>query len=125
MNVRMEIEEVEGRLRGAMLSSDVDRLDEMLSDETVFTNQDGVRLSKADDIAAHQSGLLDIERLDVRGEPIIRVLSDSAIVCVTVELAGAYDGQTFGGVFAYSRVWYRRDGRWQIEAAHCSCVKGP
>lgn len=120
MNARAAIERVEERLRGAMLSGDVSALDELLGDRMVFTNQAGVRLSKADDIAAHQSGLLRIERLDVVGESIVRLLGDSAVVSVTVDLAGTYDGQSFGGAFAYSRVWHRSGGQWRVEAAHCS-----
>ena len=122
MSVSREIEEAEDLLRQAMLTSDVARLDELLSDPLIFTNQDGVRLSKADDMAAHQSGLLKIDRLDAKGEPIIRVLYNSAIVCVTIDLAGTYDGNAFGGVFAYTRFWHHDDDRWQIAAAHCSSV---
>lgn len=124
MNVRLEIEQSEEKLRSAMLASDVGQLEEILSDATVFTNQDGVRLSKADDIAAHRSGLLKIDKLDVKGEPIIRVMDNSAIVCVTIELTGTHGGEAFGGIFAYSRIWHRTGDRWQIEAAHCSSVRG-
>ncbi|MCW0198857.1 nuclear transport factor 2 family protein [Sphingopyxis sp.] len=122
MSIRREIEQAEERLRQAILTSDVARLDELLSDTLIFTNQDGVRLSKPDDMAVHQSGLLKIDRLDVKGETIIRVLDSSAIVCVTVELAGTYDGNAFSGVFAYTRFWHHDEDRWQIAAAHCSSV---
>lgn len=124
MSVRLEIEGAEERLRRAMLASDVALLEDLLSDACVFTNQDGMRLSKADDLTAHRSSLLEIDRLEVRDEPIIRILGNSAIVCVTTELAGAYDGEAFGGVFAYTRLWHRTDGRWRVEAAHCSSAAG-
>lgn len=122
MSDKREIEEAEERLRQAMLASDVARLDELLCDTLIFTNQDGARLSKADDLAAHQSGRLKIDRLDAKGEPIIRVLNDCAIVCVTIELAGTYGGDAFDGVFAYTRLWHRNGDRWQVAAAHCSSV---
>jgi ketosteroid isomerase-like protein len=116
-----QIQQAESRLRIALLASDIQTLDDLLSVNTVFTNQAEIRLTKADDIAAHQSGLLRIDRLELTEQPLIRLLGDGAIVWVTVELEGAYDAQPFGGVFAYSRVWHRQsDGRWQIEAAHCS-----
>lgn len=123
MSVRREIEQAEERLRQAMLTSDVARLDELLSDTLIFTNQDGVRLSKADDIAAHQSGQLKIDRLNPQSEPIIRILNDSAIACVTIELAGTYDGNAFNGVFAYTRFWHCSNDRWQVASAHCSSVQ--
>lgn len=123
VNYTAQIEQAEACLRDAMLAGDVGALDALLSADTVFTNQTGVRLSKADDIAAHRLGILRIEQLDPQGHALIRVLGDSAIVCVTVELAGTYDDQPFGGTFAYTRIWHRSPGnRWQIEAAHCSPV---
>jgi len=118
----IEVEQVEKKLRNAMLSSDLETLDDLLSDELVFTNHHGQRLSKADDLAAHSSGLLSIDRLEPRTEPTIRLIGDSAIVNLTLDLAGTYDGRPFAGAFAYSRMWYRQSGKWRIEAAHCSSV---
>lgn len=122
VNKTIEVEQVEKELRNAMLSSDLETLDNLLSDELVFTNHHGHRLSKAEDLAAHSSGLLSIDRLEPRAEPTIRLIGDSAIVNVTLDLAGTYDGQPFAGAFAYSRIWYRLSGKWRIEAAHCSSV---
>ena len=67
-----------------------------------------------------RSGLLRIEKLDIAGEPIVRLLGDTAIVCLTVDLAGKYGQQDFGGKFAYSRVWHRNQGIWQVEFGQCS-----
>lgn len=117
-----EIERCEQQLRDAMLHSDVAQLDRLLSAELIFINQDGARLTKADDIAAHRSGLLAITALSEQGERIIQRLGDTAIVCLNTEVSGEYAGQQFGGTLAYSRVWHRRDGRWQIMLAHCSAV---
>lgn len=123
VNDMAQIEQAEARLRDAMLAGDVGALDALLSADTVFTNQTGARLTKADDIAVHRSGLLRIERLDPEGHTLIRVLGDSAIVCMTVELAGTYEDQPFGGTFAYTRIWHRSPSNgWQVEAAHCSPV---
>jgi ketosteroid isomerase-like protein len=123
MDVTAQIKQAEARLRNAMLTSDVPALEELLSTNTVFTNQAGVRLTKADDIAAHQSGLLRINQLEPTDEPLIRILGDCVIVCVAIALAGTYYSQPFGGVFAYSRIWHRHaDNQWRIEAAHCSPV---
>jgi ketosteroid isomerase-like protein len=117
-----EIERCEQQLHDAMLHSDVAQLDRLLSDGLIFTNQDGARLTKADDIAAHRSGLLAITTLSEKGERIIQRFGDTAIVCLTTEVSGEYAGQPFSGTFAYSRVWHHEDGRWQIVLAHCSAV---
>ncbi|MBZ9649790.1 nuclear transport factor 2 family protein [Sphingobium sp. 3R8] len=117
-----EVKVAEAQLRAAMLASDVTRLGELLSDALHFTNQDGLRLTKADDLAAHRSGLLAITRIDVRGVPEIRLLGDTAIVCTTAHMVGRYADQDFGGTFAYTRIWHRTEARWRIEAAHCSAI---
>lgn len=117
-----EIAHCEQQLREAMLHSDVAQLERLLGDALIFINQDGARLTKADDIAAHQSGLLAITSLSQQGERIIQSFSDTAIVCLTTEVSGTYADQQFGGVFAYSRVWRHMDGRWQVVHAHCSAV---
>jgi ketosteroid isomerase-like protein len=105
-----------------MMNSSVSELDELLSGELVFTNQEGARLSKDDDLAAHRSGLLKIEKLEHREGLDIRLLGDVAVVCVETELDGKYDGQPFEGIFAYTRVWHRKGNRWQVVVAHCSPV---
>lgn len=110
----------EAALRAAMLAGDTAALDALLDDDLSFTDQAGNRLSKADDLAVHRSGRLELETIDLVGSPDIRRWGDCATVCVTVDLAGFFDGESFFGRFAYSRVWHERDGRWRVVLAHCS-----
>jgi ketosteroid isomerase-like protein len=114
--------EAEASLRAAMLTGDVAALDALLSDRLCFTDHAGNRLSKSEDLAAHRSGLLRIETIDVVGAPDIRMWGDCATVGVTIDLAGLHDGTAFFGRFAYSRVWNREDGRWRVILAHCSAL---
>lgn len=122
MQDREAIVEAEAVLRTAMLTGDIAVLDDLLDDELCFTDQAGKRLSKGDDLAAHRSGLLRIEAIDMVGPPDIRVRGDSATACLTVDLAGLCDGSAFFGRFAYSRVWYQKAGRWRVVLAHCSAL---
>lgn len=110
----------EAALRAAMLAGDVAALDALLEDHLSFTDQAGNRLSKADDLAAYRSGRLKLETIDLVDPPDIRRWGDCATVCVTVDLAGFFDRESFFGRFAYSRVWHERDGRWRVVLAHCS-----
>lgn len=119
----VEVKHCEQQLREAMLNSDVTQLDRLLSDGLIFINQDGARLTKADDIAAHRSGMLEIKTLAEKGERVIQRFGDIATVCLTTEVAGEYADQQFCCTFAYSRVWHHKDGRWQVVLAHCSAVK--
>ncbi|RYD45584.1 MAG: nuclear transport factor 2 family protein [Sphingomonadales bacterium] len=117
-----EIHETEAALRAAMLAGDVAALDALLDDDLCFTDQSGNRLSKADDLAAYKSGRLKLETIDVVGSPIIRRWGDCATVCITSDLAGFDDGESFFGRFAYSRVWHERSGQWRVILAHCSAL---
>ncbi|MDB5703716.1 MAG: hypothetical protein JWN66_832 [Sphingomonas bacterium] len=114
-----EIWSQEAQLRQAMLGGDVGALDALLSDDLVFTDQAGRLLTKQDDLAAHRSRLLRIERLDT-GDTQIRLLGDTAIVTLKADVQGQYGGQAFGGAFAYTRIWVRAGQGWRIAAAHCS-----
>lgn len=116
-----QIELLEQQLRAAMLASNCSELDRLIGAELIFTNQAGHKLSKQDDISAHSSGALRIERVDYSDQKI-RVIGDTAIVCVVADIGGNYAGQLFGGRFAYTRLWHRSSGSWKIEAAHCSAV---
>lgn len=118
------LEQAEARLRAAMLAGDVDTLDALLTDGVIFTDQNGARLTKTDDLASYRSGELVIHRLDERNDRIVRELGDSAVVAVTVTIAGRFRGEDFLGTFAYTRLWHFADGRWRVQAAHCSMVTG-
>jgi len=56
--VETQIAEVEERFRTAMLSSDVNVLNELLAPELIFTNHLGQLLGKEDDLAAFDQACL-------------------------------------------------------------------
>ena len=51
-----EIVRLEARLRAAQLGADVAALNELISDDLLFTGPDGQLGTKAQDLAAYQSG---------------------------------------------------------------------
>ena len=116
------ITKAEERLRQAMLSSDVDTLDELLAPELIFTNHLGQVLGKQDDLDAHRSRTLKIEVL-TSFEQHIQLIDSVAIVTVRVHLAGSYAGITSEHDFRFTRVWtLSSGGTWQIVVAHSSVV---
>ena len=124
MNQTMEaqIAEAEHQLRNAMLHSDLVALDRLLSSELIFTNHLGQVLGKEDDLGAHRSGALRIEKLEP-SELQIRPGGPIAIVSVRVQLSGTYNNHPAGGDFRFTRVWQRSpEGKWQVIAAHSGLI---
>ncbi len=115
------VERLEERLCAAMLAGDADMLDGLLADDLVFINQQGQRLGKAEDLAAHRSGNLRLTRLDI-SQRDIRVFEGGAVVTLRADLGGSFAGTPFAGAFSYTRVWRRQSNRWQVVSAHCSAI---
>ena len=101
-----------------MLSSDVAALDELLAPDLIFTNHLGQLLGKNDDLAVYRSGVLKIAELGP-SEQHVRVLGESAVVSVRMQVSGTYEGAPANGDFRFTRMWARsQQGRLQIVAAH-------
>lgn len=118
LDVVLELEE---RLAQAMRSSDVPVLDELLADDLLFTNHQGLVVTKQEDLAVHRSGLLKLDSLSATDRQVRR-LGPVALVSVRVQLAGSHAGNPFEGSFRYTRVWAIQGDRGQIVAAHASVV---
>ena len=107
-------------LRTAMLSSDVEQLDELIADDLIFVTHFGQILSKETDIEAHRSGNLKFSRIEVLDQRI-RLLDMLAVTITRVKLSGTF-GTPFEGDFCFTRVWQYRVGKWKIVSGHCSSV---
>ena len=120
--IEAQIIEAEERLRRAMLDSDVNALEELLSPELIFTNHLGQVLGKQDDLAAHQSGKFKIETL-TPCDRRIQVRGNVAIVNVKVHLIGSYEDNSFDNDLRFTRIWnLSSNNTWQVIAAHSSVV---
>lgn len=119
--LRNEILKVEESLRLAMISSDTDALNELLSDNLVFTNHMGEILSKMDDLAAHKKGDFKISSL-LLSDQIIKVSGDVVIVSVHAKIVGHYKGEATSGNFRFTRIWENLMNKWQVSAGHASIV---
>lgn len=69
-SIKTQIQQYADRLKDAMLHSDVLELDELLAADLVFTNHHGYLMGKDDDIGAHQSRVLKIEKIDLSDQKI-------------------------------------------------------
>jgi ketosteroid isomerase-like protein len=113
--------ELEERLERAMRTSDVLALDALLADDLLFTNHQGLVVTKQEDLEVHRSGLLKLDSL-IASDRSIRPLGKVAVVAVRMQLAGSHANHPFEGTFRYTRVWALQGARWRVVAAHASMV---
>lgn len=120
-NVVKEIADAEEKLKTSMLNSDTIALQDLLSDDLVFFDHLGHRTSKQDDIALHSSGLLVIKSIQFHDLHIVPQ-NNIALVYVNAEIKGSYAGAVANGEFAFSRVWAKQKGSWQVISAHSTVI---
>ena len=119
MNKLEQIQQLEERIQIAMVNSDLNEVNALLSDDLLATGPDGRLINKADDLAALQSGLLHVERMEPL-ESAVKLLPDSAIVYKLIKMQGSIANQPFAGLYRFTRVWTNQSGNWQVIAAHIS-----
>ena len=120
-SVEKQIIEVEEKLRKAMLSSNIDALDKLLSPNLIFTNHFGLVISKSDDLEAHKKGDFKINSLTI-SEQIIRLSGPVAIVSTHAHISGIYKGTPTSGNFRFTRVWQKETAVWQVTAGHSNMI---
>lgn len=118
-----EIVLLEAQIRAAQLNADITALDELISDDLLFTGPDGQLGAKAQDIESYRSGTVMFlehvpEELRIR-----RVGANVAISSLRAQLVVDVAGMISRGIFRYTRVWAREeDGIWRVVGGHVSPV---
>lgn len=113
----MTIETLEENLRQAMLNSDISALDELIADDLVFTLPTGLVIDKQADLEAHRSGIQKYHQVKT-DDLQIRHYGDWAVVTLKAEITA----KVFSGTYRFTRIWAKRQNRWQIVAGHASQV---
>jgi len=118
-----EIVALEARLRSAQLDANVDVLDQLISDDLLFTGPDGNLATKSQDLEAHRSGVVRFRNHQPQELRIRRVGKDVAITALLARLAVEIAGTVATGTYRYTRVWQREgDGKWRVVGGHVSEV---
>ena len=118
----LEVEQLEERMRRAMLAGDLAALDDLVSERLRFVAPDGANLDKQTDLAAHRSGTLRLVQLDAQ-ERHSELCGDVALVNVAMAVEGNFAGQDFRGRFRYTRVWHRQGERTRIIAGQMCAIQ--
>jgi ketosteroid isomerase-like protein len=119
-----ELIALENTWKQAVVKRDAAALRLLYADEYMSTDQEGMVWNKARDIAIDTTGVsrLTAYKLD---DVKVRFLGDVAVVTGRNTSKGTLDGRPSSGVFRFTDVFVRRDGRWQCVATQTTAVVKP
>jgi acetamidase/formamidase/ketosteroid isomerase-like protein len=109
-----EIRALEKRWNESRVRADAASLDTLLGTEWTVTHGDGTIDTKAQYLADLRSGARKFFGDVKQDEFTVRVDGDTAIVAGTSDSKVEYKGKPGGGPLRFTRVYMRRDGRWQM-----------
>ncbi|HEY4219378.1 MAG TPA: nuclear transport factor 2 family protein [Gemmatimonadaceae bacterium] len=111
------------QLRAAQLRADVPALDALLADDLLFTGPDGTIGTKAQDLAAHGSGVIRFREHVPVELRVRRIGSTVAITALWARLVVEVAGTLVSGEYRYTRVWAREGSPdWRVVGGHVSAI---
>jgi len=122
--VEQAVMQVEEDLRVAISKGDTKAYGRIVGDDYVFTNQDAVVRTKAQMVSAYDSGSIKYESVKF-DEIKVHAYGDTALVTGRQTLKGQDNGKDISGKFRYTRVYVKRQGRWQLVATQATRIPEP
>jgi len=113
---------LEERIRQAQLDADVAALDDLISEDLLFTGPNGELGTKAEDLAAHGSGTIRFREHHPEELKVRLISDDAAVSALRARLAVEFGGRIIKGTYRYTRVWARENGKWRVVGGHVSEV---
>jgi ketosteroid isomerase-like protein len=111
-DVQAQLTKLEMDRAVAVVKADIATLDKYTSDDYVLINMNGRMTGKAEMIEGFKSGsskLTSDELSDVK----VRVYGNTAVVTAKADVKGTLGGADATGTILYTRVYVKKDGRWQ------------
>ena len=115
------VTQMEHELAASVEKSDTVTYARLIGDDYTFTTQDGVVRTKAEMIASYKSGELKYESVsfdDIK----VRLYGNTAVVIGRSTVKGQDKGQDISGRYRYTRVYVKRQGRWQLVATQSTRI---
>jgi ketosteroid isomerase-like protein len=113
--VEDEIKRIEKERAAAVTKGDVTALEKYTSDDYTFINRSGVLSDKARTMSGIKSGDIKITANDL-SDLRVRVYGDTAVVTGRANTKGTMGGKDISGPVLFTRVYIKKDGRWQSVA---------
>ena len=120
-----EIRVLEKRWNESRVRADVAALDALLAAEWTVTHGDGTMDTKAQYLADLRSGDRKFFGDVKQDEFTVRVYGDTAVVAGVSDSKVEYKGKPGGGPLRFTRVYVKRDGRWQMVVSQATRRQQP
>jgi hypothetical protein len=106
----------------ALLVADTTALSRLVADEFVEVSRLGTLRTKTDNLRDISSGALKLTSIKY-DSVTVRVYGDVAVLRAIADNTGMMRGFPFAGKIWYTRVFVRRDGRWQAVAMQQTSIQ--
>ena len=114
MKIKQEVLEIDRQHNEAMRANDADALSRIIADDCIFTNERGMVFGKSHRIDVTKSGKVVFSAYDIDD---VNVQLHAGIAVVTERATTKGNDEYHTGQFRYTKVFARRNGRWQLVAA--------
>ena len=118
-----EIRQLECEWGNAYLNKNLDILDQIMSDDYVFTDPAGRIIGKAESLTHVKAAQIVFESTNSNNVEI-RIYKDTAIVTARSVFRGRYKGLNISGQYQYTDVFIRQQERWRAVASQATLVGG-
>ena len=112
-SVVAEIKKLEQQRLDAGVRKDLAFYADATADDYMQIDWDGKILDKPATLERIKSSYAKLTA-NTADEMVVRVFGDTAVLTALAHPKGDLDGQDFGGAVRYTRVYVKRNGRWQV-----------
>ena len=109
------IEKADRVFADAMVRADLVALANTYGDDYVFTDPTGRVSHKTELLDSFKRGVIKIRSQEI-SDVQVNVYGEVAVEIGKLMSQATRDGKDSGGTFRFTRVWVKRDGRWQTVA---------
>ncbi len=117
---QLEIRAMERSWNESRVRADVVALGSLLADGWTVTHGDGTINTKAEYLADLKSGARKFFGDVKQDDFTVRIYGDTAVAAGVSDSKVEYKGKPSGGALRFTRVYVKRDGRWQMIVSHAT-----
>ncbi len=123
-DVKEQLKKLEMDRAAAVVKGDTATLDKQTADDYVLISMTGRMADKAQMLDGFKSGQSKLTSNDL-SDLKVRVYGDAAVVTGKADVKGTLGGQDATGQVVFTRVYVKKDGRWQSVSFQQTRIANP